>query len=278
MQLIYRLLLAGLLVGTMPAQAQRILLGLKGGAAIANGIGSDALRSSLRFGAHGGGLVRIKLTKHLALQGEGLYTQRGDNSTAYGRTINHRLDYVDVPLLLQYHQQDLFVEAGAQLSWLQKATPTSQNPAVTLNQLTFQEQEKSFVVGFGYQDSSGVTVGWRYIGGLSNVYRPSQISGSRQIQLRNSTAEFYLGYLFEPLDVVHGTVATGKLVFIKTPVLLFKGGKFLLYTAPVKLVQAIGRIGQPKPATPEPAPAVPVPTVPVPPLKPSPTPAPKPIP
>jgi hypothetical protein len=212
MQLIYRLLLAGLLLGAGQAQAQRVLLGLKGGATIANGIGKDALGSSLRFGAHGGGLLRINLTEHLALQGEGLYAQRGDNSTVYGRTINHRLDYVDVPLLLQYHQQDLFVEAGAQLSWLRQATPTSKDAAIMLNQLTFQEQERSFVVGFGYQDSSGVTVGWRYVGGLSNVYRPGQISGSGQVQLRNSTVEFYLAYVFAPRQIIRLVTSPARLI------------------------------------------------------------------
>lgn len=217
MRFIYGGLLASLLLIAMPAQAQRVLLGLKGGAAIANGIGADAKGSSLRFGAHGGGLLRVKISEHLALQAEGLYAQRGDNSTIYGRTINHRLDYIDVPVLLQYHYNDLFVEAGAQFSQLQTATNNNTEEIYTLNRLTFQQQEKSFVVGFGYQDSSGVAVGWRYVGGLNNVYRPGQLSGSGQRQLRNSSVEFYLAYLFTSRQMIR------------------------LFTSPVRLIGKIGK-------------------------------------
>ncbi|TGE05210.1 hypothetical protein [Hymenobacter fodinae] len=212
MRLLSGVLLVGTILLSIPSHAQRILLGLKGGAAIANGIGTDAKNSSLRFGGQGGALLRVKLTEQLAIQGEGLYVQRGDNGTLYGRTIGHRLDYISALLLLQYHFADIFVEAGPQLNWLRTATPNIVS-AQAINTLTFQDQDRSFVVGFGYQDTTGVTVGWRYIGGLSNVFNPSPISGSRQLQLRNSTVEFYLGYLFEPRQIIR---------FITSPVRLVK--------------------------------------------------------
>ncbi|SNC77497.1 Outer membrane protein beta-barrel domain-containing protein [Hymenobacter gelipurpurascens] len=195
MQSIYRLWLAAMLLVAVPAQAQRILLGLKGGATIANGIGADAKNSSLRFGAHGGGLLRIKLTKHLAVQGEALYTQRGDNSSAYGPSIQHRLDYVSFPVLAQYHWDDIFFEAGPYFSQLRSVTPVvaQRTPVGTA---AFRKQDAGFVVGLGYQDSTGFSVGWRYNGGLNNVFRRVDIDGSSQVQLRNSSVEFYLAYLF----------------------------------------------------------------------------------
>jgi hypothetical protein len=214
MRLLFGLLLASpILITATPLHAQRVILGVKGGATIANGIGADAQSSSLRLGGQGGALLRFRLTSHFAVQSEGLYVQRGDNGTFYGPTIGHRLDYISLPVLLQYHYNDLFVEAGSQVSWLQAAAPNLNEKNRAINSPTFQTQERSFVVGFGYLDSTGVTVGWRYTGGLSNVFRPSPISGSRQLQVRNSTVEFYLGYLFEPLQIIQ--LITSPLRLIK---------------------------------------------------------------
>ncbi|MBT9394584.1 PorT family protein [Hymenobacter sp. NST-14] len=157
---------------SVPAAGQRLLLGLKGGATFSNGIGADAEGSTLRLGGHGGVLTRLSLPGGLALQAEGLYSQRGDNATAYGFTIGRRLTYLDAPLLLQYHQQDLFVEAGAQYSWLLNESPNLQ-PVFRLNELTVRPREVSFVVGFGYQDPGGA------VGGLALRGRAAQCIPAR---------------------------------------------------------------------------------------------------
>ncbi|UOQ75815.1 PorT family protein [Hymenobacter sp. 5516J-16] len=220
--------------------AQRIQLGLRGGGVITHGIGANATNSSPRFGGEGGALIRIKITQQLALQAEGLYAQRGDKSTSYGPSIMHRLNYLSLPVLAQYHYGDVFFEAGPSFSQLYAATPTiaqSTNSSGTV----FRSRELGFIVGIGYQDSTGLMLGWRYNGGLNNVYRRVDLAGSSQVQLRNSAIEFYLGYLFEPKEAAHLAVGSAKLAFVTTPVLLFKGSKFLFYTAPGKLFRGIGK-------------------------------------
>ena len=241
---------------SIPATGQRLLLGLKGGATFSSGIGADARGSALRLGGHGGVLTRVSLPSGFALQTEVLYCQRGDNATEYGFTIGRRLTYLDVPLLIQYHQEELFVEAGAQYSWL---LAQSVNPPVVVRPygLTMQPREVSFVVGFGYQDPAGLSVGWRYVGGLNNVFRPGEISGSGQRQIRNGSLQFYLNYLFEPRQLARGSVNTGRLVFVKLPVELYKGGRFLFYTAPASVIRAIRRPSVPHPEPPAPQPATP---------------------
>ncbi|MBT9394583.1 hypothetical protein KLP40_15535 [Hymenobacter sp. NST-14] len=93
----------------------------------------------------------------------------------------------------------------------------------------------------------GLSVGWRYVGGLHNVFRPGEISGSGQRQIRNGSLQLYLNYLFEPRQLARGTVNAGRLVFVKLPVALYKGGRFLFYTGPSSVIRAIGRPSAPTP-------------------------------
>ncbi|SNS02907.1 Outer membrane protein beta-barrel domain-containing protein [Hymenobacter mucosus] len=242
------------MLGTSIVQAQSVLTGLKGGVAIANAIGRDATGSTLRFGCQGGLALRLRPYKHLGIQVEALYAQRGDNSTSYGPSLGHQLNYLTIPVVAQYHFGDIFFEGGGQYGRLLSAKPV-QEQRTAIGRAAFNPQDMGFLVGFGYQDTTGLMVGWRYIGGLSNVYRRVDLAGSSQVQLRNSAMEFYLGYVVEPIKIVRGSghfaVGTAKLVFVKTPVLLFKGVRFLLYTGPSKLVRAIRGKDRPAPTAPE---------------------------
>ncbi|NVO86545.1 porin family protein [Hymenobacter terrestris] len=202
-------LLPVLLLLSTAASGQRVLLGLKGGGAFSKAIGPDATASRLRLGATVGLLVRLELPVGLALQAEGLYAQRGDNGNSYGFSVGHRLDYLAVPLLLQYHRDGLFVEGGAQYGYLLRATP-NEPPAIRLDELAFEPRDLNFVLGVGFQDTSGVSVGWRYVGGLNNVFQPGQTSGTGQRRLRNSSLELYLNFVFEPRQVGQLTVAIGR--------------------------------------------------------------------
>ncbi|MFD2783877.1 outer membrane beta-barrel protein [Hymenobacter rubripertinctus] len=263
---VIRLLCILFIIPIIPATGQRLLLGVKGGATLSNGIGADAQGSTLRLGGHGGLLTRLRLPAGFALQTEALYSQRGDNATAYGSTIGQRLTYLDVPLLAQYHQQDLFVEAGGQYSWL-LAQSANEPPVFRLNALAVRPREVSFVVGFGYQDTVGLSVGWRYVGGLHNVFRPGELSGSGQRQIRNGSLQFYLNYLFEPRQVVQAAVRTGQGTgwlavatarrAAKLPVVLYQGARFVFYTGPAAVIRRLRR-----PPAPESAPESAPPSIP----------------
>ena len=118
--------------------------------------------------------------------------------------------------MAQYHWDDIFFEAGPYFSQLRAATPV----VAQLNSIgtaAFRTRDAGFVIGFGYQDSTGVTVGWRYNGSLNNVFRPVDIDGSSQVQLRNSSIEFYLAYVFAPRQIIR------------------------LLTSPVRLIGGIGK-------------------------------------
>ncbi|MBT2557790.1 PorT family protein [Hymenobacter sp. ISL-91] len=247
-------LLPALLLLSTAAAGQRVLLGLRGGGTFSNAIGPDATASRLRLGATAGLLVRLELPAGLALQAEGLYAQRGDNGASYGFSVGHRLDYLAVPLLLQYHRDGLFVEGGVQYGHLLRSTP-NEPPAFRLSELTFEPSDLNFVLGIGFQDSSGVSVGWRYVGGLDNVFQPGQISGTGQRQLRNSSLELYLNYVFEPRQVGQLTVATGRGIGRGA-----LGAVRLIGRAPSALLRAVQR--RQRPPAPAPTPVATPPALP----------------
>ncbi|WBO83627.1 porin family protein [Hymenobacter yonginensis] len=264
------LLFVGLGATQTVSVAQTVKIGIKTGLSLSSGVGADVGQSRLRLGGHAGGMARLRLTDRLGVQAEAHYALKGDQSRQYGPSIGHRLAYLDVPVLAQYTLDDLFVEAGPLVSRLLTAQPNA--PALgSAGKTPFNPYTYGFAVGFGYQDPSGVQMGWRYSADLTPLYRDVDFSGDVvRTNIRNSALQFYVGALFEPKQVKRASVATGtalwrgskslarnstRLVFITTPTLLFRGGSFLLYRGPRKLLQAIGKIGRAPaaPATPQPA-------------------------
>ncbi|UOQ54614.1 porin family protein [Hymenobacter cellulosivorans] len=260
-----------LLAGSI-SQAQVLRVGLKLGGNVSNVVGYDARESNWRVGAHGGLMAQLRpsFLPNWSLQTEALYTMKGDNSLQYGPSVMTHFAYLDVPVLLQYHWDELFFEAGPQFSYLLEATPAS--PTLVLpGKSSFRDQSYGFAVGFGYQDKSGVQIGWRYNADLTNVRKPvafvkeKPLDGAQladdllqdqvQVRLRNSVMELYLGY----------NVGTGQLggALVDAGTGIGRGVKFLV-TAPFRLFRKKSR------ATPtDAAPATPATTTP-----PTPTPAP----
>ncbi|UYZ61761.1 PorT family protein [Hymenobacter weizhouensis] len=247
------LLLPGAALGQRPASPPLLLLGLKGGAAVSSGVGPDAHGSSLRLGGHGGALLRVQPLARLAVQAEALYAHRGDGATAYGPSIGHRLSYLNVPVLLQYHPGDLYFEAGPQFSWLLAAAPNTPSQG-SLGRTLFQSRAIGFAAGFGYQDTTGLTLGWRYNGNWQNLYRPVELVDHTQVRLRSSAIEFYMSYVFEPRQAGQAgkAVARGSV----------RAGRFLFVTVPVGAMRAVGRLFRKPPAAPATAPATPAPALP----------------
>lgn len=185
--------------------AQGVQIGAKVGGNVANGVGADANKSDIRIGWHAGAMLKANFTKHLGVQTEAQYSLKGDNSVKYGPSILHHLNYLDVPVLLQYTLDDLYLEAGPRYSRL-LATSQNVEGVSNLGKEVFNNQVYGLALGFGYQDETGVQVGWRYTADLTNAYRAINFSGDIvQTRLRNSVMQFYLGVLFEPRKLVRAT-------------------------------------------------------------------------
>lgn len=87
-------------LGAQPAAAQGTMLGMKAGVVWANvdEAGSDA-RTSIGFG----GFARFGVAPRLSVQPEALYVGKGAGDQTDGISVMFELDYVQFPVLLQYH-------------------------------------------------------------------------------------------------------------------------------------------------------------------------------
>ncbi|MBC6697151.1 outer membrane beta-barrel protein [Hymenobacter puniceus] len=239
--------------------AQTVKVGIKAGASLSNGVGADVSQSRLRLGWHAGSMAQIKFSENIGIQAEAHYSLKGDKSEKYAPSISHRLAYLDVPVLLQYTLDDIFLEAGPTISHLLAVKPN--DPTLyRVGKLPFITYTYGFAVGFGYQDPSGLQMGWRYTADLTPLYRDVDFSGDViRTRIRNSTLQFYMGALFKPEQVGRATAAagtatwrgsknlvrgTGRLLFTKVPALIFRGAGFLFYRGPGKLVEAVRSANQ----------------------------------
>lgn len=195
-------------------KAQGVRLGLKGGANLSNLAGDLANKDGYDYkaGFHGGLMLNVGLLDDgfLSLQPEVLYSQKGyeyNNNQAFGtfrREGDVTYNYIDVPVLLKVKAGNLFFEAGPQYSYLLKVKDESTR---TLNGVlvarTAAEKDLSnvnrnefgYVAGLGVQSNSGVLLGVRYNGALTDFAKNDSYNNGELTNARNQVFQVSLGYL-----------------------------------------------------------------------------------
>jgi opacity protein-like surface antigen len=179
-------------------------LGLKGGFNGSTFSGTDSKGSEYKAGFAAGGLLNYGFTDMFSVQGELLYSQKGasiDDFGTSGITYKSTLGYIDVPILLKVTAGEdgkgLFFEAGPQGSFVMhqrsfiedsagKQIGSSNTSTDDLNKVVI-----GYVAGVGYQITSGVGVGVRYTGDISQVYKDNLGPN-----VHNSVFQFQVHYLF----------------------------------------------------------------------------------
>lgn len=198
-------LLAGI---TSAANAQTGLkLGLKGGFNGATFSGTDAKGTEYKAGFAAGGLINYGFTDHLSVQGELLYSQKGASvdyttlGTSY--TSKSTLGYIDVPIVVKYtlgeDGKGLFFELGPQgsfiinqRSFLEDSGGKEISGSSTTSTDGFNKSVIGYVGGIGYQLTSGLGLGVRYAGDVSQVFKDN----SGALNVHNSVFQFQVHYLF----------------------------------------------------------------------------------
>ena len=95
--------LTALFGAALPAHAQGLTYGVKGGMTLANlseDDEGDTTTLDSRIGLVAGGFVTWPLGGRLALQPEALFTQKGAKVEQGGGTLTQQLDYLDIPVLV----------------------------------------------------------------------------------------------------------------------------------------------------------------------------------
>jgi len=154
--------LAIVAIATLGANAQ-VKFGVKAGLNIANITGDvSGLSSITSFNA--GGTVNIPIASEFSVQPELLYSGEG----AKEGSGKYHLNYINVPVMLQYHNSGFVGELGPQIGFLASAKAKSGGTSVDVKD-QFKSTAFALAFGVGYQLQQGIGFGVRYNLGLSNI-------------------------------------------------------------------------------------------------------------
>jgi len=200
MRLARSLLVLAILCIPTAAAAQEVGYGVKGGLNLATlsfdpDPGADF---GIRPGVVLGGFVSIPMGPRLTIQPEGLFSQKGANASEEGADAWIRLDYLEVPVLVQYavtssSTNTFNVFAGPSLAFKLKARSGAEFGEDSFEE-DISEGTESF--DFGVVFGAGVNVGrfsvdGRYTFGLSNINTDTE-----EGKIKNRTLAFLAGYRF----------------------------------------------------------------------------------
>lgn len=164
---------------TATATAQHANIGIKGGLNVftihANNNTSYDTRKSVNLGL----LAHIHLSRQIAFQPELVYSGQGAKFTIAGITTTVKMDYINVPLLLQYMFDNGFrIEAGPQVGFLASAKSEASNINTDVKN-SFKSVDFGLGLGIGYiHPPSGFGVDARYNLGLSNINDNSNVKST----------------------------------------------------------------------------------------------------
>lgn len=165
-------------------QAQHINLGIKGGLNGYNIKGDNSANLDVKLGYNIGMLGHIHLKKPFALQPEIYYSVQGAKSKISGSDVSLNLNYINIPVLLQYMYNNGFrLQAGPQLGILTSANSVAGSVKNDVKSST-KSTDIGLAIGMSYvQPSTGFGIDLRYNHGLTNINKISTVkSYNRGVQ------------------------------------------------------------------------------------------------
>lgn len=143
----------------------RLSFGLTAGGSYTQFYHSD-FNTDPMVGFHGGAFVQLKMSEHLDVVEDFLYSQEGAKSkSGVFRDKNIKLTYINVPVVFRYKSNiGLFIEAGSQTG-----IKIKEDFAGVTNQKYAKSMNIGLVGGLGFQVQKGLGVRFRYIYGLTGI-------------------------------------------------------------------------------------------------------------
>jgi hypothetical protein len=196
-----------------------IKVGLKGGFNGATFSGADSKGSEYKAGFAAGALINFGVSDNFSIQPELLYSQKGASVDNYqgtnNLTLKSTLGYLDVPIMFRYNigedGKGFFVELGPQGSFVLHNRDFFQSSGNKQTENTSTNDLNKVVIGYaggiGYQLTSGLSLGLRYTGDFSKVYKDGQSTTLKAASgtsapfvqnpvVQNSVFQFQVGYAF----------------------------------------------------------------------------------
>lgn len=182
-------------------QAQnRFRAGLKAGISTTE-VHGDTYAGFDKFGFDGGATLNAKINEKWSAQFEILFVQKGSKHVGDASKGDYsyyylQLNYVEVPLLLQYQHKKFVFEIGPGIGYLVKAKESDHN-GVVINGIPFNSTEISGSVGINYQIYKNFGINWRYTNSIFPIRKfASGASTLSKPGLRNNVLAFTLTYTF----------------------------------------------------------------------------------
>ena len=190
MKFLIGLMTAILITGIASAQhgnspAGRVNIGIKGGVNVYNVHNDNNTEYDPRIGFNFGLLGHIHLNTNFAIQPEIVYSAQGAKQTVDNGTNNLNLDYINVPVLLQYmFDNGLRLQAGPQVGFLVSAKSKTGNNSIDVkNDMNPIDFALSFGTSYVFP-STGFGIDARYNLGLNNINKNGTVnSTNRGLQL-----------------------------------------------------------------------------------------------
>ncbi len=210
--------------------AQIRTFGIKSGLNISSISKEGYDKVNAKAGFSGGFFMNSKLNENLNLQTEIIYNQTGakvskstyyitNNTTTIQRLSDLRLNYLSLPLLLQYNvTPKFFAEAGPEVGFLLNARAAGSTDKIILltdGVTTYQTNYSSSNVkkyfcnvnvsidlGLGYFITDKLSVNARYVAGISNINKKNNGTAEQDFvdnyknKNRNNTAQVGIAYKF----------------------------------------------------------------------------------
>lgn len=174
--------------------AHDVMLGIKAGVNIANFTGDDVFHNSSSEGAVGGLFARYGLSPSWSLQPEALFTMRGAEFAVDDIQTEQQINYIEIPLLARFgwghgasFRPSLF--AGPSVAFLVKNQIVDGAEIDLKGQTGTRDYDVGAILGaeLDYTVGSGDLL-------FDARYEMGLVSWSEDLNIRNSTLSFMLGY------------------------------------------------------------------------------------
>ena len=186
MKFLFLLLTAILITGAANAQninspKGHINLGIKGGVNFYDIHNNYDLNYDSKIGFNVGLLGHIHVAKHFALQPEIQYSAQGAKYTDGNGNNTYRLNYINVPVLLQYMWDNGFrLQAGPQAGILVSAKAVNNGITGDIKN-SFKPLDLGVSFGASYiHPSTGIGIDARYNLGLSNINKNGDVNSTNR--------------------------------------------------------------------------------------------------
>ena len=190
------LLCGALLVCATPAFAQGLHVGVKGGLNVANQDVTDTgggVSFDPRLGLVAGGFVTLPISSWLAVQAEGLYSEKGSRVNVAGGESKLIVNYFEVPVLGRVRLARIFYAAAGPSMAFRLQAKTRARFSGSTEEIDVSDQVERF--DFGVAMGGGVELGplvvdGRYTLGLTDIDKDTTDTSKVKNRVISLTAGF----------------------------------------------------------------------------------------